>query len=199
MKPPKTLRAAASCCASFQREPFKPYRCEHADRNYYLRAGDSTNVMSRSVLQSMFYPRSKAVFEIETALHWRIPSEDRHEAQVMLDIRLRNKGTGTARDVVMYFPEHNLSVPHNHIQTGPGWTTEHERFRRVIPMHPKEPFSSVVSCRWPTGAYYSSGNDSTLVPRVPDPLWFKINLYADNQDVQELAVEFGRIALHRPP
>jgi len=36
--------------------PFKPYRAEAAGRNYYIRAGDSFQVPSVSLLRTLFYP-----------------------------------------------------------------------------------------------------------------------------------------------
>ena len=41
--------------------PFKPYRADAAGRNYYIRAGDSFQVPSVSLLRRLFYPEFHAI------------------------------------------------------------------------------------------------------------------------------------------
>jgi len=51
--------------------PFKPYRSEQAGQQYYIRAGDTTQVMPRSVLSAMFFPRYNAVFNVRAELTYK--------------------------------------------------------------------------------------------------------------------------------
>ncbi len=83
--------------------PFKPYRAEDGRKSqYYIRAGDNFVIMSRSVLQSLFYPRSQVVFRAKADLSWDLnrgclPNGD-HVAAMSCKVELVNRGTATAKD-----------------------------------------------------------------------------------------------------
>src|SRR5262249_3775028 len=86
--------------------PFKPYRTEDGRRSqWYIRAGDNFVIMSRSVLQTMFYPRSKAVFRARGVLTWELLDKQatggRDIASMSCALELVNDGNATARNAMV--------------------------------------------------------------------------------------------------
>jgi hypothetical protein len=86
--------------------PFKPYQAQDSCKQYYLRAGDNTVVMSRRIQASLFYPRLKPRFKVKALLEYRLAAprttaDPQHApvAEMNLIITLLNTGTATAKDV----------------------------------------------------------------------------------------------------
>jgi len=79
--------------------PHKPYRSEHAHKQYFLRLGDNTQVMNRSVLGSMFFPRSMAVFRVRGEAQRQYHQSGSTKVTDTVRVYLLNNGTATAKDV----------------------------------------------------------------------------------------------------
>ncbi|MFO0821708.1 MAG: ATP-binding protein [Gemmataceae bacterium] len=74
--------------------PHKPYRSENAERNYYLRSADNTNVMSRSVLASMFfYPKAMASLKLSAKLTYEQIPERIQAPSLAGEGRIHAEGT----------------------------------------------------------------------------------------------------------
>jgi hypothetical protein len=83
--------------------PYRPYRAEDGRKSqYYVRSGDNFTILSRSMLQALFYPRTKAVFRAKAKLTWdlaRQPPGGRDAATLFTcGIALVNDGAATTRD-----------------------------------------------------------------------------------------------------
>jgi hypothetical protein len=173
--------------------PFKPYRTEEGRKSQYpFRAGDNFQILSRPMLQSLFYPRSIAVFEIEAELWWEPPAntEDK-QCGTWLEVRVSNKGTATAKDLLLRVEGHNIQpAPNRRVSTGDGWLDELAYTSyRTRSLHPGLPPQTVFRWTWaaPTTMMYS--NHSRLVPSYPD-LEFRFGIYAENQQPQRFNVAF---------
>src|SRR5579872_4218522 len=95
--------------------PFKPYKTEDGRRSQYvIRAGDNFVAMSRSMLQSMFYPRTKAVFRVKATLVFHLPERNRNAekatAHMNCIVELANDGTATARNVEVFVTSHLTAI-----------------------------------------------------------------------------------------
>jgi len=86
---------------------FKPHRAEAADRNYYIRAGDSFHVPSVSLLRSLFFPEYYSHLWPELS-----PSYD--NGTIRIDGCIHNSGIATAKSVVLF------------IRSKPDWTGQIE-------------------------------------------------------------------------
>ncbi len=92
--------------------PHKPYRSEDAGKSYWLRVGGSTILMPRSVLQSMFYPKSKVIFQLLATLHYEPLTSERfagggYAAKLLLRVGLKNVGTATAKNTAVWLKPGN--------------------------------------------------------------------------------------------
>jgi len=74
---------------------FKPHRAEAADRNYYIRAGDSFHVPSVALLRSLFFP------EYYSHL-WPELSTSYGSGGIGIDVCIHNSGIATAKSVVLF-------------------------------------------------------------------------------------------------
>jgi hypothetical protein len=73
---------------------FKPIRAEAADRNYYIRAGDSFHVPSVALLRSLFFP------EYHSHL-WPELSASYSNSGIGIDVCIHNSGIATAKNVMV--------------------------------------------------------------------------------------------------
>ena len=96
---------------------FKPYRSEQTpEKQYYLRAGANTVVMSRSVLGSLFHPRSRAAFQFRATLTWEPPATGQFMSggdpgKLACEVGVFNRGTATARDLFVLVSAAGLGGP----------------------------------------------------------------------------------------
>ena len=74
--------------------PFKPYRADAAGRNYYIRAGDSFQIPSVSLLKRLFYP------EFHSFL-WPELRSEQNGSNISVEGYIHNSGVGTAKNVVI--------------------------------------------------------------------------------------------------
>jgi len=178
--------------------PFKPYRTEDGRRSqYHVRSGDNFTVLSRSMLQSLFYPRSKAVFRVEADLSWTFPDANnkgtqRIEARMDLEVRLGNKGTATARNIQFWMEQHNLKPhpPALDLRAGDGWVQDgrYGQWASVL-LHPGMPPRKVFSWSWLTPATMLHGSQNVIVPTYHDPQ-FSFAVYSENQQPQHFKIQF---------
>jgi hypothetical protein len=185
--------------------PFKPYRSEQAGRQWYIRAGDNTVVMSRSVLQAMFYPRSKAVFRALASLSWELPhrgaTEGRYIARLTCSLDLVNEGTATARDVVVlvtppvkdiFASLHSMPYAAWHLRR---WHDETE-FQALRPMH-RHRLTPLFEVSWEVEAR-ARMPDHLVVPHCPSPS-FRLAIFCENQKEQviEIGFDITKLVLQR--
>jgi hypothetical protein len=182
--------------------PFKPYRTEEGrSSQYHLRAGDSFFVMSRSILASMFYPRLQARFRVKSALTWRLldrvarqmAGQNEEIAALECKTELSNEGTATARNlIVLVRPE--IEGNFSDILYGSDFCSMRQRkergreFEFARPVHPSEAVG-LFQANWTVGALSSARSNNMLVPAYKAPA-FTVSIYCDNQDKQEVRIEF---------
>jgi hypothetical protein len=75
---------------------FKPHRAEWTGEQYYMRIGDDFVVIPRSILASMFYPRTRPQYRATVACQNFYSSNLNTRMSAWIDIE--NTGTATARD-----------------------------------------------------------------------------------------------------
>jgi hypothetical protein len=130
----------------------KPCRQLSADRQYWYRAGDTSRVMPRHMLQAMFYPKLAPRFQVEVAWDWA-PVDDilvpkpRNLAQVEVVVRLQNVGSASAKDVVVRIVEFDPARARAP-QAAKGWQAEGSGFRCSYTIHPGMPDTGVFVCKW---------------------------------------------------
>jgi hypothetical protein len=180
---------------------FKPYRTvDGIGSQFFIRAGDSFTVMSRSVIQAMFYPRSAAVFRAHGELTYEIPNLFNPQARVIPSIanlsckmQLVNSGTATAKDVLVRVAAHIESLGPPPIEYFSEEWVRHARstgdvFTNREPMHPDR--VAELRARWSTGAVHAA-HGGRMVPNCGNP-HFKLWIYCENQRPQLITVAFDR-------
>jgi hypothetical protein len=158
--------------------PFKPYRSEQAEQQYYLRAGDSTHVMSRSILASLFHPRPRALFRVRGKFAWQLLTRQsgagRDIAELLCDLELVNVGTASAKEVTVRVSfeaseAHNGEVINPH---GTLWSMlrigEQHELRAVRTIHPQMP-TMLCSFRWYGLAAPTAETNHVIVPTCGPP------------------------------
>lgn len=117
--------------------PFKPYRADAAGRNYYIRAGDSFQVPSVSLLKRLFYPEFHAFL-------WPELRAKKEESKIIVEGYIHNSGVGTAKNVVIAMEtDSNLGdfsmvdnswnvVDHNAVEN----KNQSAAFSLINPIHP---------------------------------------------------------------
>jgi hypothetical protein len=174
--------------------PDKPYRSEQAAKQWFLRAGDSFVVMSRSMLASMFYPRTHPAFRTKAKLSWEVVIDPqtalRRTVRMTCEMDLVNEGTGTAKDVtvvVMPNVEGNLGP----IEFGGSsafsfhdWSRDKE-FHAIRPLH-RDRLTPLCSARWDVEAICRGLVD---VPRCFSPS-FELSIFCENQGQKVIRIEF---------
>jgi hypothetical protein len=169
--------------------PFKPYRAEiSGKKQFFMRAVDSFYVPSVGVLPSLFYPQSRAVFE----LHWRMkvslepesfPDPPEKRLLTECELEVKNIGTATALPYVVIFSD--PPCRNDRITQYSGWV---ERWRSSgkltlessSPVHPDSRFPLLI-LRWLTPA--STGTS----PQIRLALAF----HAENQPRQVAEIILG--------
>jgi hypothetical protein len=143
----------------------------------------------------MFYPRSQAVFALEASLTWEIPYRSTipqsGQADLILEVRIANRGTATAHDVLLRVESDVFRQGKMHFHEVPDWRHELDCFRKLTAMHPGVRPSKAVTFRWGVLAVEASRLRGTeLVPHCPDPE-FRFSIYAENQQPQYFTAKFG--------
>jgi hypothetical protein len=187
--------------------PYKPYRSEQASQQYYLRAGDNFIVMSRSVLASMFYPRSQAVFRAVARLAWDLVKSERPgEGQIArfhCSIDLVNVGTATAKDLLVFVKP---QIDTNHLPQPPVpltglWSIyklgNDFEFQARRPMHPHR-VTPLYGGEWDAGPRDSADHHYRFMPFCRAPS-FQLMIFCENQAAQVIKIEFDTAEMHDNP
>jgi hypothetical protein len=170
--------------------PFKPYRAEiSGKKQFYLRAADTFYVPSVAVLRALFYPQSRAVFQVHAKLKVG-PNQERIAGRAddrllsRCDLEIKNIGTGTARSPYLVLrpdpePERDRTAPTN------DWI-----FRRDIvekwewagnrPVHPDSTIS-VAAISWLT---------KPLKKLTSPEIRMTFDFYCENQPGQTAEIVF---------
>lgn len=112
---------------------FKPHRAEHADRQYYIRAGDDFVVPSVSLLRNLFFPQSRCRLVPKMTAHSTVENE---QAQYHIKGVLHNVGSATAFDtlVITHYSAKGTTLSITNWDTGP--TLDPHYSSAKIPIHP---------------------------------------------------------------
>ena len=177
--------------------PFKPYRSEQADQQWWLRAGDNFVVMSRAILSALFYPRSQAVFRVRARLTWELQggsqTAGRTIASMTCGVELVNDGTATAKDVfVLVKPDIKKSLQEPDIASAL-WSTAcftpgETELRATRPMHPHR-VTPLFTATWEVEAKSSPSTHHRVVPFCPAPA-FHLAIFCENQSNQAIRIMF---------
>jgi len=119
----------------------KPVRAELADRNYFIRSGESSKVINRSLLRSLFYPQAKAAIEIVAGCGWQ--SSKYPNPMGDIEVCISNIGTATARELYILVERQMVDAELVPIDfAGPDWvkgrTPEGISLTCRIPLHPSQ-------------------------------------------------------------
>jgi hypothetical protein len=143
--------------------PFKPYRAEvSGKKQFHMRSGDKFCVPSVAVLRALFYPQSRAVFQVHARLVCRPnPVVVNLDEGVLTEgtLQVENIGTGTA-DSPYIDIDMEPSARRNEVVQMPGWQVinwdgTNWSCERERPIHPGARVP-VAMLRW-------------LTPAPPDP------------------------------
>ncbi len=171
--------------------PYKPYRTNEGDKSqFYLRTSDNFVIMSLAVLRAVFHPRTGARFWLEAELSWAFVGRDQAQRGkpilMSLEARVANRGTATAKDLLIRCePEAAAERPHE-VQMGPDWDRGTTYMRKLSPMHPGMPAERVFTWTWWVP---ETTRGHTVVPACHN-LRFGFALYAENQEPQSFEAKF---------
>jgi hypothetical protein len=180
--------------------PYKPYRAEFSPSKaqYIIRAGDNFVTISRSVLASMFYPKSLAVFKVKASLGWSIRLDpvppDPYVISVQCTLEILNEGTSTAKSVFA-FVDHTITGTKEQINFAsglwnmrPGQRENSKVFATNDPIHPRQP-TLLFHATWSSWANCSRATNDKVVP-IYDAPSFRITIYCENQEPQVIQIRF---------
>jgi len=177
--------------------PFKPYRSEIAGRQqWYIRAGDTFIVASRSLLRTLFYPRSEAVFEASGTLSYHIAGQGEErwlDARFTCEVFINNRGTATAKDTLVRVRGKVTSARRDDFHAGSIWdrstaTREQMDLHTTKPIHPGVEVA-LLGADW----YETTHSDcSTRHQQIPncDQIPLELTIYAEGQEPQQVTLTF---------
>ena len=177
---------------------FKPYREASGRSQYVYRVGDNFSIMPRSMLQSLFYPRSKAIFRVMAKLIWKADAVSHDLAHLGLAVDLANDGTATAREcfVVVHFNMVGNTQPLSFVSNLWSMAQFHGEveLRATRPLHPTRNTPlfmaewDVKMKRWPEPELGHASN-FMFIPDCP-PSSFSLAIFCENQERQNITVDF---------
>jgi hypothetical protein len=184
--------------------PFKPYRAEDGRKSQYvIRAGDNFVVMSRSMLQAMFYPRSQAVFRARADLSWQLlervqTSSGDYVAEMICTVELVNDGTATGRNpLVQVQPVVGTTVRLPGRVDGikffsEGWIVDETASGTVLeatrPLHPGR-VTPLFTATWRVEARGCPSMNGMVLPDCHAPS-LELTVYCENQEQQVIKLQF---------
>lgn len=179
--------------------PSKPYKQRPDIEQWYGRWGGTTRVMPRHMLQAMFYPRTKVVFEVIGHFRWgpRSTDDPQHLAVIRLDLLLGNIGTATANRVRVHFRRVDIHVlPGEHVS----WTNMMPSERRYDycydihePLHPKSLLVAVAQASWLASRPVLEA--TPFLVRTPT---IELAAYAENQEPQYFVLALDELLPANP-
>jgi hypothetical protein len=176
---------------------FVPYRAEFNIKNYYMRVGDDSIIVSPVILRRLFYPQSLAKLEMRVILSSsRKEYEGRPTDLWKYEVFLKNAGRGTAHEVYVLICD---NVPYNTalgkgLYHGDNWQTKvsfpnKSGFYSQIPIHPDFPTQVATSYEWnPAGHGVYEGR---IYPAFPT-LRIRMFVFCRDNDQQIFEVDFER-------
>jgi len=183
--------------------PFKPYRSEQAGQQYYIRAGDTTQVMPRSVLSAMFFPRYNAVFNVRAELTYKqycrpgsagsrhgYPVSSSDEITCLME--LSNQGTATARGI---FGRLRWRIPGEKenfkVIGGDCWSNGDSEcsFMRSFPIHPGMG-AIILSASWRIEHKIIDQNANRGFVFGDTPPSIGLSVFCENHQPQTITLQF---------
>lgn len=177
----------------------KPYRTEDGRRSqFYLRTADNFVPMSRSILASLFYPRTRVRFRAVANLTFRLVSENSSDTgRVVCHMVIKNDGTATASEmfvrVTWKVPGEKLSM---NTVGGECWSNEPTEycFWKRVPLHPGFE-AAAFNAKWKL--------PQDVIARISDrghvpgdtPPYIRMAIFAENQEPQTVEVPFDLFEL----
>jgi hypothetical protein len=174
----------------------KPYRAMHCtNKPFYMRSGDSFLIPSVSVLRTLFYPKTEAVFEV--AAHVGYDVKDRRDGSIptavfSCEIYITNRGTATAKDLYI-IGETDQGLTSRPSDSGPDWFMDNRPDGTVTwvakrPLHPGMQFGP-TRMGWAVRTVVAHSADGDRdVPPGEEPIRFRLTLFSQGQLPQ--AVDF---------
>jgi hypothetical protein len=113
--------------------PFKPHRAEHAERQYFIRAGDDFVVPSVSLLRNLFFPQSRCLLVPKLVASCTV---ENGKTSYHIEGFLRNLGSATAFDTlaITHYSPKGTTCSIKNWETGP--TLDPHYSSAKIPIHP---------------------------------------------------------------
>jgi hypothetical protein len=180
--------------------PFKPYRAEDGRRSqYYVRSGDSFTTLSRTMLQTLFYPRTTALFTARARLRWHLVDRSetaaRDEADLQCRVTLVNTGTATAKDCFVLVRV-NVDVANTLGFTSSRWEVQHLGSGQEMELRAREPLHPfraipLFKAFWRVAAGSSAAGGYRVVPQCAAPS-FDLTVFCENHAQQVLQFAFDR-------
>jgi hypothetical protein len=176
----------------------KPYRAMYCpNKPFYLRSGDSFLLPSVSVLRSLFYPKTEAVFEVTVELGYIV--QDKKDGGIpsavfSCVIYVGNRGRATAKDLYVIG---NTSCARSSLtyDSGSDWSMDKKPDGTVTwtgmrPLHPGMEFGP-ARMGWSvrTVVQHERGG-SRDVPPVEGDIRLRLAFYAEGQEPQEVEFAF---------
>lgn len=158
---------------------FKPYRTEDKRKQYFLRAGDRTAVMSAPVLRTMFYPQIQAVFRVIGHLSRQATMDGRWRLAITL--RIHNNGTATAKNVVVTA---DFPMPPETVDMDTRWMRYANELEFHDPINPRRG-ARVGEFGW----IYPKTRQSPWQDEVGE---IDVTVYCENQQPQRFTTRFGK-------
>jgi Putative DNA-binding domain len=175
--------------------PFKPYRAEvSGKKQFFMRSADSFYVPSVSVIRSLFYPQSHAVFQVQVNLTWNLglkeePCPDR--ARFSCDTYIHNQGTATARDAFIILQtnlNHLGPLSDNEVWHILDSSPKRMQFEAKRPIHP-DVTVNLGRLEWQTSTSTAFGAQNRVVPLMVENR-FIFYFHSEDQAPQRAEIIF---------
>ena len=168
----------------------KPYRAEYATgKPYVVRVSDSFQVLSTSMLRSLFYPNVAPVFEIQVSPNWTQESlNSRAHLNLGYEVVLKNRGNSSAKSVVVVVHHDpklfgiETQVDFFKFNANPGYCIELSRS-----LHPRQ--SRLVARIFRAGTPRISPSTNMLAPMF-SYLEINFDVFAENAEPVTFHVAF---------
>lgn len=158
--------------------PFKPHRAEHADRQYYIRAGDDFVVPSVSLLRSLFFPLSRCRLVVKLTASCTVENGN---LIYHLKAFLENTGTATAFNTyIIAHPNPAEGTPYTGSDWQSGATRNPYSLAAKKPIHPG---IMMQFCGW---NYHPQFNPQSYAKGLA----FRIQVFAQDAEPLEWLVAF---------
>lgn len=173
--------------------PHKPYRAEDGKHSqWYVRVGDNFGILSRSMLQTMFHPRSFAKFDINASFNFGPTSPGSGNLHIALMIV--NGGTGTGKDILVHVAlGDRITQVSPERKTGEAWEASDERYYHTSKqLNPGSPGLTFVTFSW---RLLSLSDGPDFSSEIVNGLDVRFKVSAENQAPQRFTLNVSRDAV----